>query len=104
MSKAIDTIERTLEYAQFIDNLQKFHSRKGTTLQSEPILGGQKLDLYKIYNAVMDAGGFDQLGWEEETVWGKVWVPPDELRGPNAHRASTLAGKTFKKKCTGNSK
>ncbi|KAI7849798.1 hypothetical protein BDC45DRAFT_519638 [Circinella umbellata] len=133
MSKAIDTIERTHEYTQFIDELNDFHARKGTTLQAEPILGGQKLDLFRIYKAVMDAGGFDQvtkkrswkhigdafdfpktctnsayilkgvyirnlLGWEEETVWGKAWNPPDELRGPNAHRASTLAGKSFKNK------
>ncbi|KAI8144081.1 hypothetical protein BJV82DRAFT_608252 [Fennellomyces sp. T-0311] len=133
MSKAIDTIERTPEYTQFIDELNQFHARKGTTLQAEPILGGQKLDLLKIFKAVLEAGGFEQvtkkrswkhigdsfdfpstctnsayilkgvyirnlLGWEEETVWGKVWDPPDELRGPNAHRASTLAGKSFKKK------
>lgn len=38
------------------------------------------------------------LGWEEEMVWGKHWDPPEELRGPNAHKASTLAGKSFKKK------
>lgn len=32
-----------------------------TTLQAEPILGGKKLDLYKIFQAVIDAGGFDQV-------------------------------------------
>lgn len=32
-----------------------------TTLQAEPILGGKKLDLYKIFKAVIDAGGFDQV-------------------------------------------
>ncbi|KAF7727037.1 Chromatin structure-remodeling complex protein rsc9 [Apophysomyces ossiformis] len=36
------------------------------------------------------------LGWEEENVWGKTWIPPKELLGPNAHKASTLAGKTYK--------
>ncbi|CDH56889.1 hypothetical protein RO3G_07482 [Lichtheimia corymbifera JMRC:FSU:9682] len=133
MSKVMDDIERTPDYIQFINNLKEFHASKGTTLQAEPILGGKKLDLYKIFQAVIDAGGFDQvtksrcwkhvgdafnfpstctnsayilkgvyirnlLGWEEEMVWGKHWDPPEELRGPNAHKASTLAGKSFKKK------
>lgn len=38
-----------------------------------------------------------QLGWEEEQIWCKEWVPPEELKGPEAHKASTLAGKTYKK-------
>ncbi|KAI9270219.1 hypothetical protein EDC94DRAFT_598475 [Helicostylum pulchrum] len=103
-----------------------------TTLLSEPVLGGKKIDLYKLYREVVAAGGFDQvtkkrswkqigaifefpatctnsayilkglyirnlLGWEEEQIWCKEWVPPEELKGPEAHKASTLAGKTYKK-------
>ncbi|KAI8374491.1 uncharacterized protein BYT42DRAFT_615650 [Radiomyces spectabilis] len=123
MSKAADDIVRTEE----------------TRLQSEPILGGKKLDLLLLYKTVMDAGGFDQvtksrswkqvgdifrfpatctnsayilkglyirnlLGWEEEKVWGKEWIVPDELRGPEAHKASTLAGKSYKKRSPKSSK
>lgn len=40
---------------------------------------------------------FLQLGWEEEQIWCKEWVPPEELKGPEAHKASTLAGKTYRK-------
>jgi hypothetical protein len=32
-----------------------------TTLQSEPILGGQKLDLLKLYKEVMASGGYQQV-------------------------------------------
>ncbi|KAI8064152.1 hypothetical protein BC940DRAFT_306279 [Gongronella butleri] len=133
MSKlVIDDIDRTLDYEQFIASLKEFHLSKGTTLQAEPVLGGKKIDLYKLYCAVQQAGGFEivtkkrswkqlgdsfefpptctnsayilkglyirnLLGWEEEKVWDKNWVPPAELLGPDAHKASTLAGKSFKK-------
>jgi hypothetical protein len=32
-----------------------------TTLQPEPILGGQKLDLYKLFREVQAAGGYQQV-------------------------------------------
>ncbi|KAG0188082.1 Chromatin structure-remodeling complex protein rsc9 [Apophysomyces sp. BC1034] len=96
MAKVVDAINRTDEYIAFINDLRNFHVQKGTTLQAEPVLGGKKLDLLILYKSVVSAGGFDQLGWEEENVWGKAWVPPKELMGPNAHKASTLAGKTYK--------
>ncbi|KAI8975956.1 hypothetical protein BDB01DRAFT_804790 [Pilobolus umbonatus] len=37
------------------------------------------------------------LGWEEEQVWCKEWIAPEELKGPEAHKVSTLAGKAYKK-------
>ncbi|KAI8884662.1 hypothetical protein K501DRAFT_284719 [Backusella circina FSU 941] len=131
MVRLRDTIERTTDYVNFIKSLKEFHIRKGTTLQAEPVLGGKRLDLFKIYQAVITSGGFDEvtknrgwkqvgdifqfpstctnsayiikgvyirnlLGFEEENIWQKTWEPPKELLGPHAHRASTLAGKTYK--------
>ncbi|OAD76410.1 C2H2-type zinc finger transcription factor [Phycomyces blakesleeanus NRRL 1555(-)] len=132
MSNAVDDIERSDKYNAFIQDLMQFHSRKSTRLQTEPVLGGKKIDLLKLYESVLEAGGFDQvtknrswkkvgeifqfpstctnsayilkglyirnlLGWEEEKIWRKTWVPPKELFGPEAHKASTLAGKSYKK-------
>ncbi|KAI9480336.1 MAG: hypothetical protein EXX96DRAFT_617314 [Benjaminiella poitrasii] len=133
MSKiVVDDIERTDDYVRFINDLKAFHNDKGTTLLAEPVLGGKKVDLFKLYKEVIAAGGFDQvtkkrswkqigaifefpatctnsayilkglyirnlLGWEEEQIWNKEWIPPEELKGPEAHKASTLAGKTYKK-------
>ncbi|ORE22201.1 ARID-like protein [Rhizopus microsporus] len=62
MSKVvIDTIERTKEYNNFIEQLKAFHARKGTTLLSEPVLGGKKIDLHKLFKDVIAAGGFEQV-------------------------------------------
>ncbi|KAI9259050.1 hypothetical protein BY458DRAFT_517620 [Sporodiniella umbellata] len=126
-----DTIDRTPEYVKFIQDLQRFHDSKKTRLVPEPVLGGRRLDLYKIFQVVVAAGGFDEvtknrswkqvgnlfqfrstctnsayimkgvyirnlLGYEEERIWNKTWQPPEELLGPHAHRASTLAGKVYR--------
>ncbi|GAA5807795.1 hypothetical protein MFLAVUS_001174 [Mucor flavus] len=125
MTRLRDTIDRTPEYVNFIKELKQFHVLKGTTLQAEPVLGGRRLDLYKIFQVVAASGGFDEvtknrgwkqvgdifkfpstctnsayilkgLGWEEEKLWRKDWQPPKELLGPGAHKSSTLAGKAYK--------
>lgn len=40
-----------------------------TTLQAEPVLGGRRLDLYKIFQVVAASGGFDEVtknrGWKQ---------------------------------------
>lgn len=40
-----------------------------TTLQAEPVLGGRRLDLYKIFQVVVSSGGFDEVtknrGWKQ---------------------------------------
>ncbi|CAO3594230.1 unnamed protein product [Absidia cylindrospora] len=136
MRKLTNTIDRTAEYVNFINNLTQFHAAKGTTLQVEPILGKKRLNLLKLFKIVMNIGGFDKvtqgrawkqvgnqfgfpatctnsayilkglyirnlLGWEEEHVNGKVWKPPEELKGPDAHKLSTLAGNRYRKHVPG---
>ncbi|GAB5593095.1 Chromatin structure-remodeling complex protein rsc9 [Umbelopsis nana] len=113
MSQPEDAIDRTPEYNRFMGELREFHKRHGTFLQAEPVLGGKKLDLLKIWQRVQEAGGFEQvtqsrtwkqvgdpfnfpvtctnsayvlkavyikymLGYEEEKVWGRTWVPPKD--------------------------
>jgi hypothetical protein len=81
MSAPIEAIERTLEYENFMKELRDFHDRKGyilsswkirdffffllfiisTALQAEPVLGGKKLDLLRIYKTVLEAGGYEKV-------------------------------------------
>lgn len=43
--------------------------QNSTTLQAEPVLGGRRLDLYKIFQVVSASGGFDEVtknrGWKQ---------------------------------------
>ncbi|KAI8978097.1 hypothetical protein BDB01DRAFT_800803 [Pilobolus umbonatus] len=69
MKRLYHTIDRTPEYNAFIKELSEFHELKGTTLQAEPVLGGRRLDLYKIFQVVTAAGGFEEVtrnrGWKQ---------------------------------------
>jgi hypothetical protein len=40
-------------------NLDQKYNR--TLLQVEPVLGGKKLDLLRIYKTVIDAGGYEKV-------------------------------------------
>ncbi|KAG1462040.1 hypothetical protein G6F46_004549 [Rhizopus delemar] len=71
MSKiVIDTIERTKEYNNFIEHLKTFHNKKGTTLLAEPVLGGKKIDLHKLYKEVIASGGFEQV--TKKRTWKQI--------------------------------
>jgi hypothetical protein len=50
--KQLSQQERSLEVNQLI--------LIRTTLQVEPVLGGKKVDLYKLFQSVINSGGFDQ--------------------------------------------
>ncbi|TPX66839.1 hypothetical protein SpCBS45565_g04167 [Spizellomyces sp. 'palustris'] len=66
-----DAIERTPEYEQFMKQLEDFNRAQGVSLQREPVLGGKRLDLYRIYRWVVEAGGYEQVtaarGWKKVT-------------------------------------
>jgi histone demethylase JARID1 len=48
--------------ALFLEELEKFLEKKGTPLKNIPIIDGQELDLYKLYQAVTSRGGLQQVG------------------------------------------
>ncbi|CDH53812.1 at-rich interactive domain-containing protein 2 [Lichtheimia corymbifera JMRC:FSU:9682] len=75
MSHAVKDIDRTPEYDQFMQQLRDFHESKGTPFQPEPVLGGQKLDLLKIYQTVIKAGGYKKV--TENRGWKQVGDPFD---------------------------
>ncbi|BFZ56623.1 Chromatin structure-remodeling complex protein rsc9 [Savitreella phatthalungensis] len=66
-------IERTAEYARFIQSLREYHIKRGTTLQNngEPALGPRRLDLLKLYRKVLARGGYDAVS-EQSMAWRKI--------------------------------
>src|SRR4051812_48007622 len=47
--------------SKFMDDLENFLEKKGTPLKNLPIIEGQELDLYKLYNSVLSRGGLQQV-------------------------------------------
>ena len=64
-------IDRTPEYEEFINNLRVFHEQRGTNLDAEPKMGNLVVDLFKLFNYVVELGGYDKVS-EEKLMWRKV--------------------------------
>ncbi|KAJ3174937.1 Chromatin structure-remodeling complex protein rsc9 [Geranomyces variabilis] len=64
-----DTVEVTAEYEAFTKELEEFNLQFGVAKGRDPVLGGKRLDLYKIYQWVTEAGGYEQVtsarGWKK---------------------------------------
>ncbi|KAI1325063.1 hypothetical protein F5Y16DRAFT_281339 [Xylariaceae sp. FL0255] len=71
----IHEIDRTPEYAEFIQKLTAFHEKRGTTFEPEPRLptmhGHVNVDLFRLYKAVIEKGGYDELNKVQKS-WGAL--------------------------------
>lgn len=47
--------------SKFMEELENFLEKRGTPIKGLPIIDGQELDLYSLYNAVMSRGGLQQV-------------------------------------------
>jgi hypothetical protein len=76
-------IARTPEYQRFIRDLAEFHKLRGypsrssrawlltirTPFQPEPVVGHRKISLLKLYNRVVELGGYD---WVTESKGNQI--------------------------------
>lgn len=62
------TIDRTPEYEEFIEKLRTFHTERGTKFDPEPKVGNSHLDLLKVFNHVVENGGYDKIT-DEKLAW-----------------------------------
>ncbi|KAI0014760.1 hypothetical protein F4780DRAFT_169762 [Xylariomycetidae sp. FL0641] len=71
----VHEIERTPEYVAFIQKLTAFHEKRGTPFEPEPRLptmhGHVNVDLLRLYNAVVERGGYDELN-KVQKAWGAM--------------------------------
>lgn len=61
-------IDRTPEYEEFIEKLKNFHNARGTKFDPEPKVGNCHLDLFKVFNHVVESGGYDKIT-DEKLAW-----------------------------------
>ncbi|KAI1453416.1 hypothetical protein F4805DRAFT_374972 [Annulohypoxylon moriforme] len=71
----IHEIDRTPEYEEFMRKLTAFHEERGTSLEPEPRLptmhGHVNVDLLKLYKAVIQKGGYDEMNKVQKT-WSSL--------------------------------
>ncbi|RDL37043.1 ARID-like protein [Venustampulla echinocandica] len=59
------------EYVQFIEKLAVYHEKRGTEFVREPKVGSRQIDLLKLFNIVMERGGYDKVS-DEKLAWRKL--------------------------------
>ncbi|KAI4166504.1 MAG: hypothetical protein LQ343_007991 [Gyalolechia ehrenbergii] len=70
-SKQTEASAEQLANDAFIQKLTAFHAERGTTLDTSPRVNGKPIDLQKLYQIVLNIGGYDQVS-REKLAWRKV--------------------------------
>ncbi|KAL8712708.1 MAG: hypothetical protein Q9225_006907, partial [Loekoesia sp. 1 TL-2023] len=70
-SKQTEASPEQLSNDGFIQKLAAFHGERGTTLDPSPRVNGKPIDLQKLYQIVLNLGGYDQVS-REKLAWRKV--------------------------------
>ncbi|KAH0054522.1 hypothetical protein KCU72_g5143, partial [Aureobasidium melanogenum] len=72
------SIEKTEEYEDFLKELAAYHEKRGTTMENEPKVETQHIDLLKLYKRVIAEGGYDLVSdtKKKPLMWRKI---ADEL-------------------------
>ncbi|KKY21018.1 putative rsc complex subunit rsc9 [Diplodia seriata] len=77
------SIERTSEYDDFMNKLEDYHAKRGTTLDREPKVGQRHLNLFQLYQRVCEEGGYDKVSdtKNNKLAWRRIaadFIPPDQ--------------------------
>ena len=59
------------EYNEFIAKLKAYHDKRGTTFDSAPRVGSKYVDMLKLFNVVVERGGYDKVS-DEKLAWRKL--------------------------------
>ncbi|KAI9834072.1 MAG: hypothetical protein M1819_003357 [Sarea resinae] len=89
------SIERSTEYEEFMAKLTAYHEERGTTdvFNPQPRIGNRHADLYKLYKAVTERGGYDNV--TAERLWKVVGQELKLVIGPQSgHAQLTYMTKT----------
>ncbi|KAK4154779.1 hypothetical protein C8A00DRAFT_42520 [Chaetomidium leptoderma] len=65
------SVDRTPEYEKFIEELRVFHEKRGTNFDPEPKMGTFTVDLLKLFNYIVEHGGYDKVS-DEKLMWRKM--------------------------------
>ncbi|KAL1306097.1 hypothetical protein AAFC00_004215 [Neodothiora populina] len=81
------SVEHTPEYDAFIEELAKYHEKRGTMFEATPKVGLRHLDLHKLYERVVAEGGYDLVSdtKAKPLMWRKV---AEEFLGKSPHLAA----------------
>ncbi|KAK5124946.1 hypothetical protein LTR85_001136 [Meristemomyces frigidus] len=81
------SVEKTEEHEAFMKKLAEYHEKRGTTFEPEPKVGIRHIDLYKLYNRIVEEGGYDLVSDTKARplMWRKF---AEEFVGKNQYTAA----------------
>ncbi|CAM1506406.1 Fc.00g060470.m01.CDS01 [Cosmosporella sp. VM-42] len=88
-------IDRTPEYEEFMTRLRDYHAKRGTTLDPEPKVGATHIDLLKVFNHIVENGGYDKVS-EEKLAWRRMAAELGIYSNNEASTAFSLKEKFYK--------
>ena len=59
------------DHYQFITKLRAFHEQRGTNFDPEPRVGAKAVNLFQLYNTVIENGGYDRVS-DEKLAWRRL--------------------------------
>ncbi|KAI9805992.1 MAG: Chromatin structure-remodeling complex protein rsc9 [Phylliscum demangeonii] len=65
------SVEPSTEADEFIQNVSVYYQQRGTNFDPEPRLGNRRVDLYRLFKAVVERGGYDAVS-AEKLLWRKL--------------------------------
>lgn len=89
------TVDRTPEYEDFMTRLRDYHTKRGTTLDPEPKVGANSIDLLKVFNHIVANGGYDKVS-EEKLAWRRMASELGIYSNNEASTAFALKEKFYK--------
>lgn len=91
----LHTVDRTPEYEDFMTRLRDYHTKRGTTLDPEPKVGANSIDLFKVFNHIVASGGYDKVS-EEKLAWRRMASELGIFSNNEASTAFALKEKFYK--------
>ncbi|SMR51088.1 unnamed protein product [Zymoseptoria tritici ST99CH_1E4] len=81
------SIEPSAERDEFIRKLKEYHEKRGTNLDLEPKIGIRHIDIHKLYERVVEEGGYDLVSdtKAKPLMWRKL---AEEFIGKNQYTAA----------------
>ncbi|KAK5113339.1 hypothetical protein LTR62_003438 [Meristemomyces frigidus] len=97
-----ESIEKSSEHDEFMKKLGEYHKNRGTNLDLEPKVGVRHIDLFRLYNRVVEEGGYDlcsdtkakPLMWRrfaEEFVGKNVYTAAQAFQIKNVYYKNLVA-------------
>ncbi|VDO62496.1 unnamed protein product [Haemonchus placei] len=82
IDEEIDESDEEEKRVSFVAQFYNFLELRGSPIEDAPLMGGREIDLYDLYNAVQELGGFNRV--TKLQLWNEVLIKLNLQGNPEA--------------------